>query len=278
MAKKPSVEDSVSLFPFLSILACIIGILVLMIASITLSQIGRDEPAASDNSAAAKKAAEEARQRVEQYKVARSTLQTDRKQLKELRQAAERAQVVRSLLEELRVEYEALRAQHQPSEDERRRAEQELAKLQAELARLAAEIARLEQQLKPLQGQKEKLQAELAKRRAPAEEAQVRILPSGSGVDLNATFVECSAASVVLHGGPEPIRIPTGQLGGSAEYRQLLERVKQADKGTVIFLVRPDGVASYNAARNLARNSYVTNGKLAIAGQGELDLSMFQRR
>ena len=278
MAKKQSVEDSVSLFPFLSILACIIGILVLMIASITLSQIGRDEPAAADNSAAAKQAAEAARQRVEQYKAARATLQVDRKQLKDLREAAERAQVVRSLLEELRVEHQALRAQQQPSEDERRRAEEELAKLQAELDRLAAEIARLEQQLKPLQDQKAKLTAELDQRKAPPEEAQVRILPSGSGVDLNATFVECAAASVVLYGGPEPIRIPTGQLGGSGEYRQLLDRVKQTEKGTVIFLVRPDGVASYNAARGLARSSYVTNGKLAIAGQGELDLSVFQKR
>ena len=79
MGKKQSVEDSVSLFPFLSILACIIGILVLMIASITLSQIGRDEPAPSDNTAAAKKAAEEAKQRVEQYKAARATIQLDRK-------------------------------------------------------------------------------------------------------------------------------------------------------------------------------------------------------
>ena len=37
-------------------------------------------------------------------------------------------------------------------------------------------------------------------------------------------------------------------------------------------------MASYNAARNLARGSYVTNGKLAIAGQGKLDLSVFQKR
>jgi 5-bromo-4-chloroindolyl phosphate hydrolysis protein len=278
MAKKQNVEESVSLFPFLSILACIIGILVLMIASITLSQIGRDEPAATDNSAAAKKAAEEAKQRVEQYKAARATIQQDRKQLNELQQAADRSKAVRSVLEEVRVEYEALQTQHKPSEDERRRAEEELLKHQAELERLAEEMARLERQLKPLQDQQEKLKVELDKRKAPPEEAPVRILPSGSGVDLNATFVECAAASVVLHDGPEPVRIPTGQLAGNAEYRRLLDKVKQTEKGTVIFLVRPDGVASYNAARNLARGSYVTNGKLAIAGQGKLDLSVFQKR
>ncbi len=278
MAKKQSVEDSVSLFPFLSILACVIGILVLMIASITLSQIGKDEPAPSDNPAAAKKAAEEAKQRVEQYKAARATIQVDRKQLKELQQAADRSKAVRSVLQEARAEFQALQAQHKPSADERRRAEEELLKHQAELERLAAEIARLEQQLKPLQDQQDKLKVELEKRKAPPEEAQVRILPSGSGVDLNATFVECAAASVVLYDGPEPVRIPTGQLAGSAEYRRLLDKVKQTEKGTVIFLVRPDGVGSYNAARNLARGSYVTNGKLAIAGQGKLDLSKFQQR
>lgn len=278
MGKKQNVEDSVSLFPFLSILACIIGILVLMIASITLSQIGRDEPAAADSTAAAKKAAAEAKQRVVQYKTARATIQLDRKQLKELRQAADRSKAMRSVLQETRAEFQALQALHKPSADNRRREEEELAKHQTELERLAAEIARLEQQLKPLQDQQDKLKVELDKRKAPPEEAHVRILPSGSGVDLKATFVECAAASVVLYDGPEPVRIPMGQLGGSAEYQQLLDKVKQLEKGTVIFLVRPDGVDSYNAARNLARSSYVTNGKLAIAGQGKLDLSMFQKR
>ena len=160
MAKKQSVEESVSLFPFLSILACIIGILVLMIAAITLGQIGRDEPAASDErQAAAKKAAEEAKQRVEQYKAARAAIQLDRKQLKELRQRgrALEGRAVGAPRGACRVP-DACRPSTKPSEDERRRAEEELAKHQAELERLAAEIARLEQQLKPLQDQQRETQ------------------------------------------------------------------------------------------------------------------------
>jgi hypothetical protein len=43
-----------------------------------------------------------------------------------------------------------------------------------------------------------------------------------------------------------------------------------------VFLIRPDGVDSYNHVRNVARARYVTNGKLAIGGQGKLDLTLFQ--
>ncbi len=162
MAKKQSVEDSVSLFPFLSILACIIGILVLMIASITLSQIGRDAPAESADAEAARKAAAEAKQRVTQYKAARAAIQLDRKQLKELRQRAERSEAVRSVLQEARAEFKTLQSQAETSSDAQRGPREELAKHQVELERLAAEIATLEQQLKPLQDQQDKLKAELA--------------------------------------------------------------------------------------------------------------------
>jgi hypothetical protein len=277
MAKKQNVEEAFSLFPFLSILACVIGILVLMIAAITLSQIGRDAPTAADNAEAARQAAEEAKQRVEQYRAARFAMQADQQQLMALRPRAERHEATRLALQEARAEFETLQARNKRAE-EARRSQAELAKHQAELERLAAEIARLEQQLKPLQDQHEKLKTELAKRQGPPEDPHVRVQPSGSGVRLNATFVECAGASVVLHDRPEPLRVPTGQLGGSAEYRQLLDKVKQTEKGTVVFLVRPDGVNSYNMARNIARSSYVTNGKLAIAGQGKLDLSMFQKK
>ena len=44
MARRPQVEDDdVSLFPFLSIIAAVIGVLTLMIAAVTLGQMNQDD-------------------------------------------------------------------------------------------------------------------------------------------------------------------------------------------------------------------------------------------
>ena len=91
-----------------------------------------------------------------------------------------------------------------------------------------------------------------------------------------AAFVECAQASLVFREGDEEIRIPIAQAGSSKEFAALLSKVKAEPDGTVIFLVRPDGVATYNTARGIARSRHVLNGKLAIAGQGKIDLSMFK--
>lgn len=276
--RKPNVEDSVSLFPFLSILACVIGILVLMITAIALSQIGRDHPAASADAAAAQQAAAEAQLRVAQYRAARQSIQADRERLAVLQKKDEQQAGLRARLEQLRRQVAALESQAQTATDAHRRAQEELRQQQAAVARVNLQIADLERQLQPLREQQAKLRAELAQRQTPPAEAQVRVQPSGSGTDLNPTFVECAGASVVLHDGPEPVRIPTAQLSGHAQYLKLLEQVKQTDKGTLIFLVRPDGVGTYNTARHLARSNYVSNGKLAIAGQGKLDLSRYGKK
>ena len=44
MVRRPQVEDDdVSLFPFLSIIAAVIGVLTLMIAAVTLGQMNQDD-------------------------------------------------------------------------------------------------------------------------------------------------------------------------------------------------------------------------------------------
>lgn len=278
---KPSIDDAVSLFPFLSILACIIGILVLMITAITLGQIGKDKAPAEDDPAAAQAAADAAA-RAEQYKLLRTQLKADveavavlQDKVRKLESAQKDAAVRAANIADAKAEIKRL-------EEELKNKRENAAKLQAELeaktkllAQAEKDNAALDEKLKPLLLELERLRAELSKRTGPPEEAQVRVKPSGTGGDLDAEFVECAANSIVLHDRAEPLRIPSAQIGGHAEYLKLLDDIKKRPKGTVIFLIRPDGVGTYNAARNVARGRYVTNGKLAIGGQGKLDLTLF---
>jgi predicted RNase H-like nuclease (RuvC/YqgF family) len=272
---KQSVDDSVSLFPFLSILACVIGILVLMITAITLGQIGQDTVQAADAAEAAKAEAE-AQARIEEYKKLRAALAADLENAKQLESLVQNAAAVRKNLEEVRAELKTLEAKRAATTSKLEKEELERADKLAEANRLKNQIAALEKQLAPLAEQIKKLRAELAKRTAPPEAAQVKILPSGSGTDLDATFVECAQASIVLYEEGKETRVPIAQTGSSKEFAALLAGVKAKKNGTVIFLVRPDGVGTYNTARNIARGRGVLNGKLAIAGQGKLDLSLFK--
>ena len=49
MARRPAEEDGVSLFPFLSVLACVIGTLTLMIMALALGQMDTEEVASAED-------------------------------------------------------------------------------------------------------------------------------------------------------------------------------------------------------------------------------------
>jgi ABC-type transporter Mla subunit MlaD len=285
MAKKANIDDAVSLFPFLSILAAVIGILVLMITAITLGQVGKDNPQAQADAAAAAQAEEEAKARTVDYKRLREQAKSDAEAIKQLesalaqvaiaeRDAATRAANIAAAKKEL-AELQAAAKQNSAAAEQRTT---ELAEKTARLAQLLQENKELDERLKPLLEQLAKLREQVAKLKAPPEEAQVQVKPSGSGSSLTPTFVECAVESIVLHDRAQPLRIPKAQLGSHAEFLKLLDKVRDTPQSTVVFLIRPDGVSTYTSARNVARGRSVSNGKLAIGSQGKLDLTLFQKK
>jgi len=249
-------------------MASLIGILVLLITAATLAQIGKTVEDAADAEAAKK-----AQNRIVQYRAVRKRLTTETREQQQLRELVEQAEAARQQLEQLQAEVARLEAQQKVAQEQR----EKLPPLEAELKRLQERIEQAEPKLEDLQQQLAELRSLLANRKESGQ-SEIQILPSGSGYDLTPTFVECAASAVVLYDRPEPLRIPVGQLAASGAFASLLETVKQQPKGTLVFLVRPDGASTYQTARNIARRQYVTNGKLAVAGHGKIDLSMFQGR
>jgi len=263
---KPKIDDSVSLFPFLDIMASLIGILVLLITAATLAQIGKTVEDAADAEEVKK-----AQTRIVQYRAVRKRLTTETQEQQRLRELVEQAEAARQQLEQLQAEVARLEAERKITEEQ----SEKLPVLEAELKRLQELIEQAEPKLAEMQKELAELRSLLANRKESGQ-SEIQILPSGSGYDLKPTFVECASGAVVLHDRPEPLRIPTGQLASNADFTKVLETVKNQPKGTLVFLVRPDGASTYQTARNIARRQYVTNGKLAVAGHGKIDLSMFQ--
>ena len=260
-------DDDISLFPFLSIIACVIGVLTLMISTLALAQM--DNPAVANaeqyeqaqkdlTAAQAELAKAEAKIKAEQSQSATAANQ----QQQEMAQA-------RETLDQLVAQLDKLRQQQAQQEqikiviptlpaDQR----ETLDDMQSQLAQLQERLAQLDKEIK--------------QRNLPPEESEVSILPAGSGVDFKPHFVECAAGAIVLHTTAEPQRIRAAEMATNKEFIAVLEKVANQNNATLLFLVRSDGLSTYRAAKSLADANEVRNGKLPVVGKGRIDIGFFK--
>lgn len=259
--------DAVSLFPFLSVLACVIGVLAMLVVALALSQVTKDDP----QDEAEKRRAEE---RLKQFREIQENLKVDVKELERLRK----------LVSELEAQQKAKLAQIEAFKKKNAdrlkqlEKEQELLKLVTDLELLKQRIAGLTEDIKKLKEENKKLEEELKRRKTPRQYATVTIRPSGSGVGLKPSFVECGASGIVIHTNDPAPRIRTADLKLSADFTNLLASVSVDANRTLVFLVREDGAGSYSSASRIATDLGVRNGKLPVMGQGNIDLSLFGKR
>ena len=266
MARRRRAKQSISLFPFLSILACVIGTLTLLITALALGQMDTDEMASELKLDYLKRQIEKTQARIEQLK-------------EELGEVESGAGDLQKQLADAKVELERLKrlqaALLENVDKKEEKPEIDIPSIDPE--RHKKRLAQMEEELQTQEEQKQKLLADLKERKRPPDEAEVIIQPGGSGVDLKPTFVECAAAGIVVYEGEEPWRVRRADLGSDKDFLALLDRVAADSKATVIFLVRDDALSTYYAARSLARSHFARNGKLPVIGHGKIDLSMFKK-
>ncbi|MEE3219193.1 MAG: hypothetical protein VX257_02970 [Planctomycetota bacterium] len=252
----------VSLFPFLSILACVIGTLTLMIAALALGQM--DNPAIES--------IENFQNAENQLAIDNAAIETLKRQIEEARsdttEKNRRLVALQDELSRLKAEVARLRALPAPTADI---PQQEFRRRKDRVTELLADI-------KQLDGQIKKLLDDLRRLDAPPEEAVVKIQPGGSGTNLNPTFVECAASRIIIYqdGAKHPVR--RADLKKDAVFLNLLEQVAESERDTIVFLVRDDAISTYFSARNVARSKYARNGKLPVTGHGKIDLSLFTKK
>jgi len=274
MARRRHVEeDDISLFPFLSIIAAVIGVLTLMIAAVTLGQMNQDDvKEAVENAIAMEQVQKEIAETEEA--IAEMKLQLDKENAKLLKSAnARQNQLVKS-----RAELETLLKQL--AEVQKDVAEKKTIKIVIpEIPKGQREtVADLQNQLKTIKERLALLKIDLAKKEKPPEEAQVSILPGGTGFSFQPNFVECTANAVVLHTEDEPITIRTAEVVANEKFVALLEKVANSDNQTIIFLLRSDSVNTYRVVKKLCNDNEVRNGKLPAPGNGRLDFSQFRKK
>lgn len=272
--RRESAEGEVSLFPFLSILACLIGALVLMIVVLVIAQVGKAEG----------RSAEEIR-RAQDYLKMKKEIQERKEQDVVLKEKLAVLEKLQKELEEKEQQYIRLRKLLSSSQEMQEANLKISQQMQKELDDLMTEIEGLKIQQEESKKVIAALMAELKKRDVPPDKKipPVVVQPSGGGMaqDQKVYFVEASNGALKIMGAwGEDYRLSAVAevVVADAAYNYFLAEVAKDPKAMILFLVRDDGQGAYNNGAGRAETDYkIRTGKLPIPGRGVLDLAMFDK-
>jgi hypothetical protein len=266
-------ENEVSLFPFLSILACLIGALVLMIVVLVIAQAGKADG----------RTAEEIRMAQDFIRMKKEI--EDREKLdallKEKMALLEKLEQESTTKEQQLARIRNLLNQSKDIQEQNKAMSQKLAK---ELDDLIGEITGLRKQITESRKEIEALLAEIKKRQLPDTKAPPvlvrppgRPLPDGTKV----YFVEASGSSLRLidaWGKDYTFSAKEEVVRTDATYRHFLTEVAKNKEARIIYLTRGDGAAATDAGMGHAQNDYgIRAAQIAVPGQGELQLDFPER-
>lgn len=264
-------SDEILLIPFLDILCSLIGVLVLIIVVLCVSQTqkvsGRttEEIERAQNYLKLIKAQKENKRINELLKDKVAKLE---KLQAEVKRKEEESAKIRKLLD-------ASNADRQTGEN-----------LMKELDNLLIEIVSLAEQISPLKKKIAELQAEIAKRNPPAnKDSAVLIQPEGSGLAKGSKvfFVEASAGKLTFYWNEQSknvVAATSNIIAVDVAFNAFLKSVLDVPQGKIMFLIRDDGMGAYNLGAGWAQTTYGYKveqmGKLPIPGRGEVDFRMFK--
>lgn len=252
----------------MSILACLIGILTLMISvSMQVQQMEHEGQTEEElERALANRDLKKKAAKIDQeIKKLEQQLRKDHSSVAELEKIKDRRIALTLELKELK------KAKDPENSD---------AVLQKLLENLKKEIVALKKERPPLSKRLKELQAELkARKEAPKPKESVVVRPRGVGQRgaKNIFFVECTSTGIVIITDGKPGKpISTAAIATNAAFNKHLDTVKKTRDSMILFLVRKSGLGAYRWAAGIAETKYkVTTGKLPIPNDGKIDLSLF---
>lgn len=253
----------------MSILACLIGILTLMISvAMQVQEANREKQPGEEHDRAIENAALKKQKEI----LARNAGELELRIQKERKTVAEMAELKDHEVA-LKMKLVELKKARDPKQTD--------AILQKIAENLKREIAALKKEHPPLDKRLKELMAQLKERReAPKPEESVIVRPGGSGSRnaKNIFFVECNSTGIVLlREGTPPKSISKATISTNGDYNAFLDEVKKTRDSMVLFLIRKAGNDSYRWAAGWAQSKYEVNiGKLPIPNDGKIDLSLFR--
>lgn len=245
-------EPKVSLFPFMSVLACTIGALMLLLVAMSLASV-----AASDASIRANAATKE-------------YIETDH-------EAIEREQLARA--EALWFEVDAALADrglapgisHSSIERELDRERQREV--------LVSRLGEIEDKKRLLVDERDSIETTISVLESRRETLPILIDSTGLSRHLEPFFVECDAGGATAYRASDDFRyfVPKDELSTSGDFGRYLRRVRVYPGALLVLLVRPDGIATMTRTEEIAHAAGIRVARLPLPGNGDLDWSLLRR-
>lgn len=259
----------------MSILACLIGALVMIIVVLVVAQTEKMEGRTPEEIQMAQEVLnikKELEKREEEKKVLEEKLA----ELKKLQEE----------IEDRKVRFAKLRKLLDSSKEVQQQNMEISQQLQKELDDLLLELDGLKRQQDESKKEIALLMAELEKRKVPKDKKPppVQVQPSGSGMgeETKVYFVEASGGSLKLlkPWGDEDYRLSSQAevVVGDHAYNHFLLELQKDKNSLILFLIRDDGYGAFNNGAGRAESDYgIRVGKLPIPGRGELQLDLFEK-
>ena len=271
MARRQKKKQEISLFPFLDILACVIGNLILIITAVVLESVDTDKLADLFQNEAIQKQTEEnleairgLEERLEKLKQDSSSSDSRVQKAQQQLVEAERAQ------REAKGRLLNVPPPPPPPDDEDT---SELKKRNLEIQEIIAEMKRIEAKIAD-------------KKKKPDQTISILYANKGRGGVRRPFFVEVKKDNLVLlpneldyknlFDTEKPIKVPVAKMAGDKSFKKLLDYVLthlgktgllRRRRDTIItFLVRPEGVNSYRVAKKVVDQYEKTNEKRLVVG------------
>lgn len=247
-------QTKVSLFPFMSVLACTIGALMLLLVAMSLAAVG-----ASDAS-------------VRAYAETRELVEADRAGLERDRRLIEDAETLWAEVDD------ALMARGLDSglslssiegaldREERRRI-------------LEARLAEIEDEEERLRDDDESIATTIDVLESRRETLPILIDSTGLSRRHHPYFIECDAGGVTAYRARDDFRyfVAKEDISTSGDFGRYLMRARAEPGALLVLLVRPDGIETMLRAGNAARGAGLRVARLPLPGNGELDWSLLRR-
>ncbi len=277
MAKRRhAAKDEILMVPFLDILCSLIGVLVLIIVFLTLSQTQQTEG----------RSQEEINRAIEYKKLTKQQIEA-KKIEEEVRVKLEKLATLEKEAKEQELKLAEFRKLLASSADMKKNFEKMSQDRLKELDNLMLEIDGYKKQADELKKEITALLAQIEERKPPKEAPlpAVVVQPAGAGMAAGskAFFVEASLGKILIFWDAER----KTQVSSTAEviiadtsYDAFLKAAKAVPNSKIIYLVRDDGITSFNNAAGWAQQTHgftpAQVAKLPIPGRGAVDLKMFK--
>jgi uncharacterized lipoprotein YehR (DUF1307 family) len=276
MVKRPKHRsDELMLIPFLDILCSLIGVLVLIIVVLVVAQTQRINGRTPEE-------IERAQEHLRLLKLKQENTQkyagiTEKLQaLKELQEKKDEKLKQAEKIKDLLTNSESMKEQNKSA----------ATKLQAELENILREIRGFTEQEPTLRSKIAELLAALAKLQPPdaKKDPTVTVNPAGSGLAAGTSvfFIDAAGDKLTYFWNEKDkttVSAVPDVIVADANFNAFLESVKKIPQAKLIFLLRSDGMRSYNLGAGWAQSKFGFRvdqiGKLPVPGSGNLDFKLF---